>query len=64
MAGYLAVTGRKWWSFFSYCRNLPPFHVVMERGELVDKLQAELANFCNKYNEARVQFGLPKLGSQ
>jgi len=61
--GYLAVTGRPWWSFFSYCRNLPPFHVIVKRDEYTAKLEKELFNFAEKYNAARVQFGLPKLGN-
>lgn len=62
VAGYLAVTGRKWWSFFSYCRNLPPFHAVMHRGPLVEKLEAELISFCARYNEVRAKFDLPPIG--
>lgn len=64
VAGYLAVTGRNWWSFFSYCRNLPPFHVVMTRGPLVAKLEAELINFCARYNEVRAKFDLPPIGNK
>lgn len=61
--GYLAVTGRPWWDFFSYCRNLPPFRIRVMRDSYTAALEAELMNFSNKYNEARVQFGLPKLGN-
>ncbi len=62
--GYLAVTGRAWWSFFSYCRNLPPFHVIVKRDEYTAKLEQELFNFVDKYNAARVQFGLQPLGNK
>lgn len=61
--GYLAVTGRPWWDFYSYCRNLPPFHIRVMRDSYTASLEAELIKFSIKYNEARVQFGLPKLGN-
>lgn len=60
--GYMIVTGRKWWSFFSYARHLPRFHLRIERDEFTAKLAAELEAFCEKYNRARVAFGLPPLG--
>jgi len=60
--GYLAVTGRPWWDFFSYCRNLPPFHIRINRDSYTAALAAELMKFSVKYNEARVQFGLQPLG--
>ena len=60
--GYMIVTGRNWWSFFSYARNLPPFHLRIERDAFTEKLAAELLNFCAKYNEARIAFGLQPIG--
>lgn len=60
--GYMIVTGRSHWSFFSYARHLPPFHLRIERDEFTAKLEAELLNFCQKYNDARVAFGLKPFG--
>lgn len=62
--GYMIVTGRKSWSFFSYSRSLPAFHLLVKWDEFTDRLQMELFNFAEKYNAARVQFGLPKLGNK
>lgn len=59
--GYMVVTGRAWWDFFSYARNLPVFRLRVHRDEYTAKLKAELHRFCEKYNEARVAFGLPRL---
>jgi hypothetical protein len=61
--GYMVVTGRAWWSFFSYARHFPPFHVRVERDEFTAKLAAELLNFCQRYNEARAKFNLPPIGA-
>jgi hypothetical protein len=61
--GYMAVTGRNWWSFFSYFRGLPPFHIRVTRDDFTAKLEAELPRFCAKYNEARAAFGLPPIGA-
>jgi hypothetical protein len=59
--GYLVVTGRKFWDFFSYHRGLDPFCVRVEPDEFTAKLAAELTRFCAIYNEARAKFNLPKL---
>lgn len=59
--GYLIVTGRKQWDFFSYCRNLPPFKLTVSRDSFTDKLEAELFNFVQRYDAERVKFGLPAL---
>jgi hypothetical protein len=61
--GYMIVTGRDWWSFFSYARHLPPLHVRVKRDEFTAKLEAELMSFCQRYNAARAIFNLPPLGS-
>ncbi len=61
--GYMIVTGRKWWSFFSYARHLPRFHLRIERDDFTEKLARELAAFAEKYNEARKAFDLPPLGN-
>lgn len=63
LEGSMVVTGRKWWDLFSYCRNLPPFRFRLHRSDFTEKLEQELYRFCEKYNTARVQFGLPKLGN-
>jgi hypothetical protein len=62
--GSLIVSGREWWDFFSYCRHLPPFRVRVVRDSFTAKLEAELLNFCAKYNEARIVFGLKPIGGQ
>jgi hypothetical protein len=61
--GYMIVTGRKQWDFFSYCRNLPPFHLTINRDEFTAKLESELATFVAKYNAERVKFGLTPIGA-
>ncbi len=60
--GYLIVTGRAWWDFMSYARNLPPLRLRIQPDDFTRKLSAELAAFCGRYNEARKQFGLPPIG--
>lgn len=60
--GYMVVTRRKWWSFMSYARHLPRFHLRVERDDFTTKLEKELHAFCEKYNAARVAFGLKPLG--
>ena len=61
--GYMIVTGRKWWSFFSYARNFEAFHVIIERDEFTQKLEDELYRFAERYNNARKLFGLKPIGS-
>jgi len=56
--GYLIVTGRPWWDFFSYCRNLPVFRLRVHRDDFTEKLAKELLNFCAKYKKAREDFGI------
>lgn len=60
--GYMIVTGRKQWDFFSYCRNLPPFKLTIYRDDFTDKLESELNNFVAKYNTERSKFGLKPIG--
>jgi hypothetical protein len=62
--GYMIVTGCSWWSFFSYARHLPPFHLVVARDAFTERLEAELHAFCAKYNKARAVFNLPPVGKQ
>jgi exodeoxyribonuclease (lambda-induced) len=61
--GYMLVTGRKWWDFYSYHQGLPSFHVRVIRGDFTNQLEAELLAFCARYNEAREKFGLKPLGT-
>lgn len=60
--GYLAVSGRQWWDFMSYSRHFEHFVVRTYRSEFTARLDHELIRFCEKYNEARARFGLPKIG--
>lgn len=62
--GYLVVTGRAWWDFFSYARNLPVFRIRVTRDGFTDKLQAELLRFSEKYNTERIKFNLSPLGAK
>ena len=61
--GYLVVTGRKFWDFFSYARHFPPFYLRVEPDEYTAKLSAELINFAQRYNAERVKFGLTPIGA-
>jgi hypothetical protein len=61
--GYLVVTGRAWWDFFSYARHTPPFHLRIERDDFTAKLEAELMAFCARYNAERAKFNLPPIGA-
>jgi hypothetical protein len=60
--GYLIVTGRAWWDFFSYARNAPPFRLRVERDDFTAKLEAELHAFVARYNAERAKFNLPPIG--
>lgn len=60
--GYMAVTGRPWWDFYSHCRGLQPFRLRIERDDFTKKLESEVLRFCAAYNVARAKFGLPPLG--
>lgn len=62
--GYLVVTGRAYWDFFSYYRGLDPLRLRVVRDKFTAKLAAELDRFCTRYNEARARFGLPPLGAK
>jgi hypothetical protein len=60
--GYMAVSGRKYWDFMSYHRGIKPFILRVERDDFTEKLAAELLRFCEKYNQARIEFGLQPIG--
>jgi len=59
--GSMIVTGRKWWSFFSYSRHFEPFHIRVERDAFTQKLEGELFAFCARYNAERAKFNLPPI---
>jgi hypothetical protein len=61
--GYLVVTGRAWWDFFSYARHAAPFHLRIERDDFTAKLESELLAFCARYNAERAKFNLPPIGN-
>ena len=61
--GYLVVTGREWWDFFSYARNFPPFHLRVTRDDFTATLERELFAFASRYNVERAKFGLPLIGT-
>lgn len=43
--GSMFVTGCQRWHFFSYCRNLPPLHIIVERdGNFQDALREAIDN--------------------
>jgi len=62
--GYMVVTGRDWWDFFSYARGFEPLCVHIVRDEFTAKLERELFTFCCEYNEARAKFNLPPIGQK
>lgn len=52
--GSLMVTGRQWCDFVSYCPNLPPLIVRVERDvEFIAKLRAALETFVARIHESR-----------
>lgn len=61
--GYLIVTGREWWAFFSYARGAEPLHLIVKRDDFTAKLEAELLAFCARYNAERAKFNLPPIGA-
>lgn len=62
--GSMIVTGRRWWSFFSYSRHFEPFHIRVERDAFTQKLEGELFAFCARYNAERAKFNLPPIGQK
>lgn len=61
--GYLLVTGREWWAFFSYARGAEPLHLIVKRDDFTAKLETELYAFCARYNAERAKFNLPPIGA-
>ena len=62
--GYMLVTGRAWWDFFSYSRHFQPMRLRVERDGFTDKLHAALLSFCARYNAERAKFDLPPIGQK
>jgi YqaJ-like viral recombinase domain len=62
--GALAITGRKWWDFVSYCHGLPKFMVRVEPDEFTEKLKAALEKFWVDYQEVLTRFGLDTVNAQ
>lgn len=55
--GSLYVTGRKQWNFFSYCRKMKPFHLVVKRDEAIMAKIAEcLAKFYADFDAAMQRY--------
>lgn len=44
--GSMFVTGCDYWHFFSYCRNLPPLHLVVHRDEEFQEALGEAIDAC------------------
>lgn len=61
--GYLVVTGRAWWDFFSYARNFKPLHLRVTRDDFTAALAEELGAFVVRYNLERAKFDLPPIGA-
>lgn len=62
--GYMVVTGRAYWDFFSYSRHFPSFHIRTKRDAFTAILGNALASFCARYNAERAKFNLPPIGNQ
>lgn len=60
--GYLIVTGRQFWDFYSYARHFPPFYLRVHRDEFTKTLEKELHAFVARYNTERKKFGLSPVG--
>ncbi len=60
--GYMVVTGRLWWDFFSYHPGLRPFHLRVVSDDFTRKLADELGRFAARLNEARAKFDLKPIG--
>lgn len=50
--GYLYITDRKWWDFFSMAPDMPPFQIRVERDEkFLEALHKELERFNQELDE-------------
>lgn len=50
--GCLAVTGRQWWDYLSYCPGLPPLLVRVTPNSFTAALMGALKQFGDRYAEA------------
>jgi hypothetical protein len=51
--GSMFVTGRNWWWFYSYCRDLPPFALKVERDEeSMAAIEKAIGGFLVEYDAA------------
>lgn len=51
--GSLFVTGRKWWKFMSYRRNLPPLILTIERNDVIqEQIAKALESFLKDFDAA------------
>lgn len=49
--GSMLVTGRPWWNFFSYCRDLPPLVLRVNRDEeKIETLRTALESFQTRFD--------------
>jgi hypothetical protein len=62
--GYMIVTGRNEWNFYSYARGVAPFHLIVSRDAFTGKLESALYDFCKRYNAVRSLFNLPEIGRE
>ena len=60
--GYMLITGRAYWDFFSYSRHFPAFHIRVNRDSFTTILGNALTSFCARYNAERAKFNLPPIG--
>lgn len=50
--GALVVTGRDWWDFVSYARNMPALVVRVEPDEFTERMREALDEFYTMYADA------------
>lgn len=53
--GYLHISGRPWWDFYSHCRGLPPVLVRVEPSDYTKKLGDALDKFWEMFMELRAK---------
>lgn len=58
--GSMAITGLDTWHFWSYFPGMKPLHVVVERNDYTEKIEAALAEFVALYKR-EMSAAIPKL---
>jgi exodeoxyribonuclease (lambda-induced) len=59
--GSMLITGRAEWVFFSYCRDLPPFHLLVKRDEAIcAKIAEAIAAFATQFDEVMHKLNIIK----